>query len=220
MVVFSWAKFFEENKNTLDKIENKVKEEIDSGYTILPEWVDIYKAFHLSEYNKTKVVIIGQDPYPTSDNAMGLAFSTGNGSIPRSLNNIYKELERDPEVEFKRPSHGDLTKWAKQGVLLLNCVLTVRRANAGSHIDSIGWQEFTNEVIKELSTKGNVVFMLWGNEAKSKQLLIDHSINLVLKTSHPSPLSARKGFNGCQHFSKANSYLSRHNKKQIDWTLD
>ena len=161
-------------------------------------------------------MIIGQDPYHEPNQAMGLSFSVPVGTkTPPSLINIYKELLTD----FKIPNHGNLIPWARQGVLLLNSVLTVRRGEANSHANC-GWEAFTDGVIKSIGENlSGVVFMLWGSPARKKARLIDTSRNLVLEAAHPSPLSAYRGFFGCHHFSKANSYLISQGKKPIDWQL-
>jgi uracil-DNA glycosylase len=162
-------------------------------------------------------LILGQDPYHNPNEAMGLSFSVPKTvRVPPSLKNIYKELQTD--VNIATPTHGDLTSWAKQGVFLLNAMLTVEAGKAGSH-QSIGWQHFTDAVISTVSAqKENVVFMLWGNFAKKKKDLIDASKHLILEAAHPSPL-AGGAFFGCQHFSKANEYLTEKGNNPIDWNV-
>jgi uracil-DNA glycosylase len=179
-----------------------IKEEVKNGKVIYPLGPDIFRAFEFTPFDNVKVVILGQDPYHNPGEAMGLSFSVPEGiKIPPSLKNIYKEIKEDLGLEV--PQHGDLTYWAKQGVFLLNAMLTVEKNKAGSHKD-IGWQIFTNAVIQTLSAQKNkLVFMLWGNFAKSKKELIDSSKHLVLEAAHPSPL-AGGAFFGCRHFSKAN----------------
>lgn len=178
----------------------------------------IFNAFNLTPFDKVKVVILGQDPYHGAGQAMGLSFSVPNGiKIPPSLANIYKEIEAD--LDIKEPNNGDLTKWAKQGVLLLNATLSVNAGIPNSH-SHFGWQTFTDAVIKILSEKkSNLVFMLWGNYAKSKANLIDCEKHLVLQAAHPSPL-ARGAFFGCKHFSKCNEYLKSNQISPINWGLN
>lgn len=187
-------------------------------YIVYPPSKHIFNAFNLTPFDEVKVVILGQDPYHNVGQAHGLAFSVpDNIQKPPSLQNIFKELKNDIGMEI--PSTGNLEKWAKEGVLLLNASLTVRANNAGSHA-KIGWQTFTDAAIKALSdNKENLVFILWGNYAIAKEKLIDSSKHLVLKTVHPSPLSASRGFFGCHHFSKTNEYLINKGIKPIDWKL-
>lgn len=187
-------------------------------YIVFPPSALIFNAFNLTPFDKVKVVILGQDPYHNDGQAHGLAFSVpDNIQKPPSLQNIFKELNNDLGLSI--PANGNLEKWAKEGVLLLNASLTVRAHNAASHA-KIGWQRFTDAAIKALSEqKQNLVFILWGNYAIAKENLIDHNKHLVLKTVHPSPLSASRGFFGCHHFSKTNEYLINHNIKPIDWSL-
>ena len=178
----------------------------------------IFNAFNLTPFDNVKVVILGQDPYHNVGQAHGLAFSVPDGiQKPPSLQNIFKELNQDLGMAI--PTTGNLEKWAKEGVLLLNASLTVRANMAASHA-KIGWQRFTDAAIKALSDqKLNLVFILWGTYAIAKENLIDHNKHLILKTVHPSPLSASRGFFGCHHFSKTNEYLINHNIKPIDWSL-
>ena len=178
----------------------------------------IFNAFNLTPFNAVKVVILGQDPYHGAGQAMGLSFSVPRGvKIPPSLQNIYKEIYDD--LGIAEPNSGDLSYWAKQGVLLLNATLSVSAGQANSH-SNFGWQDFTDAAISKLSERArNVVFMLWGNPAKAKASLIDASRHLVLTAAHPSPL-ARGAFFGCRHFSKANLYLAQHGKAPIDWDLN
>ena len=187
-----------------------------SNYTVYPSMYDIFNSMKLTSFKDIKVVILGQDPYHEAGQAMGLSFSVPKGEkIPPSLVNIYKEIQS--EFNIKMPNCGDLTGWAKQGVLLLNTVLTVREHLANSHKNK-GWEEFTDGIIKKISKeKENVVFLLWGSNARSKKALIDTDKHLVLETVHPSPLSAYNGFFGCNHFIKANKYLEEKNIEPIDW---
>lgn len=187
-------------------------------YQVFPPSAFIFNAFNLTPFANVKVVIIGQDPYHGPGQAHGLSFSVPDGvPQPPSLKNIFKELESD--IGFRVPLSGNLEAWAKQGVLLLNATLTVRRSSPGSH-QKKGWEEFTDAAITSLSkNRTNLVFILWGNYARAKRVLIDDSVHLILEAAHPSPYSANSGFFGCKHFSKANDYLNRHGKKPIDWSL-
>jgi uracil-DNA glycosylase len=187
-------------------------------HVVFPPSSLIFNAFNLTPFDEVKVVILGQDPYHNVGQAHGLAFSVPNSiQKPPSLINIFKELNQDLGLPI--PTHGNLEKWAKEGVLLLNASLTVRAHEAASHA-KIGWQRFTDAAIKALSdNRENLVFILWGNYAIAKENLIDHNKHLILKTVHPSPLSASRGFFGCKHFSKTNEYLIKNNIKPIDWSL-
>ncbi len=187
-------------------------------YTVYPPSQLIFNAFNLTPFDKVKVVILGQDPYHNVGQAHGLAFSVpDNIQKPPSLVNIFKELNQDLGISI--PEKGNLEKWAKEGVLLLNATLTVRANMAASHA-KIGWQRFTDAAIKALSEKkNNLVFILWGNYAIAKENLIDKDKHLILKSVHPSPLSASRGFFGCHHFSKTNEYLVTHNIKPINWNI-
>ncbi|TDQ75944.1 uracil-DNA glycosylase [Sphingobacterium yanglingense] len=180
----------------------------------------VFNAFRLTPLPDVKVVILGQDPYHNVGQAHGLSFSVPNGIMhPPSLKNIFAELTTDIPG-FTYPKSGDLTKWAEQGVLLLNATLTVRAHQAASH-QKQGWEEFTDQVIAQISKELNhVVFILWGSYAQKKSVLIDHSKHLVLKAVHPSPLSVYRGFFGSKHFSKSNAYLEEHGRGSIDWQLD
>lgn len=184
--------------------------------TIYPPAKLIFNAFDLTPINSVKVVIIGQDPYHGEHQAHGLCFSVNdNVAFPPSLVNIFKELERDLSLPF--PKSGNLERWAKQGVFLLNATLTVEAGKAGSHQNK-GWEEFTDRVIKELSERReHIVFMLWGSYAQKKGAVIDTKKHLVLKSVHPSPLSAYRGFIGCGHFGLANEYLKRVGEEPIQW---
>ena len=185
--------------------------------TIYPKPNDLFSAFNTTSFENTKVIILGQDPYHNPNQAHGLCFSVNHGvTPPPSLKNIYKELKSDLNIE-KDFTDGFLDNWAKQGVLLLNAVLTVQENSAGSHAGK-GWENFTDEVIKQLSDKKeNLIFILWGNYAKQKGQIIDRKKHLVLEAAHPSPFSAYNGFFGCKHFSKTNNYLKKNNKKIINW---
>jgi uracil-DNA glycosylase len=187
------------------------------GKTIFPPGPEIFAALNATPFDSVKVVILGQDPYHGPNQAHGLCFSVQPGvRPPPSLENIFKEIERD--LGIQRPDHGCLTPWARQGVLLLNAVLTVERGVAGSH-QGKGWEGFTDACIDALNReREHLVFMLWGNYAQAKGKLIDRQRHLILKAPHPSPL-ARGGFDGCGHFSKANDYLKAHGETPIDWRL-
>jgi len=196
-----------------------IDEQRNSDNVIYPPQTDIFNAFSLTPLNKVKVVILGQDPYHGEGQAHGLSFSVKKGiSIPPSLRNIYKELNSD--IQCSPPPHGDLSKWATQGVLLLNSVLSVEHNMAASHKNK-GWETFTDQVIIEINKRcENVVFLLWGAYAQKKGRVIDQTRHLVLESVHPSPLSAHRGFFGCKHFSETNSYLQQHNLPTIDWQID
>ena len=178
-----------------------------------------FKALEYSSFEKTKVIILGQDPYHQEGQAEGLSFSVPKGIvIPPSLRNIFKELQSD-DVSFSKPEHGNLVSWANQGVLLLNSVLTVEQNSPASHANN-GWENFTDKVIQILcSSKTNLVFILWGAYANKKSELIDSSKHLILSAPHPSPFSAYKGFFGSRHFSKTNNYLESTNQEAIDWSI-
>ena len=187
---------------------------------IYPPLKEVFNAYNFSSPQNIKVVIIGQDPYHGKGQAHGFSFSVKNGiKHPPSLKNIFKELTLDDAVEFETPLNGNLSKWAEQGVFLLNATLTVPEATPNAH-QKLGWSNFTDETIKLISDQlENIVFMLWGNFAIQKSELIDESKHLILTAPHPSPFSAHKGFFGCNHFSKCNSYLKKNNLKPIDWNL-
>ena len=190
-----------------------------SHYTVYPDMYDLYNCFRFTPLDKLKAVLLGQDPYHEPGQAHGLCFSVKKGvPLPPSLKNIYKEIESD--LNIKEPDCGDLTKWAQQGVLLLNTSLTVRAHLANSH-SKCGWGWFTDSVIKLISENTqNTVFILWGGNARSKTPLIDTKKHLILQCAHPSPLSAFNGFFGCGHFSKTNEYLIAHGKEPVDWDLN
>ena len=195
-----------------------LKTERLAGETIFPPGPFMFNAFNTTPFPKVKVVLLGQDPYHGPGQAHGLCFSVQTGiNPPPSLNNIFKELNSD--IRMPIPNHGNLTKWAEQGVLLLNASLTVRANEPMSH-SKIGWATFTDSVIKKISDqKKRVVFILWGKFAQEKQVLIDETKHLVLKAAHPSPFSANNGFFGCRHFSKTNEYLTKNGIDPVDWSL-
>ena len=186
---------------------------------VFPPADDIFNAFHYTPLSDVKVVIIGQDPYHNVGQAHGLCFSVQPGiDVPPSLQNIYKELQEDMGCYI--PNNGCLTKWAKEGVLLLNTVLTVRAHEANSH-KGMGWETFTDAVIRIVDQKDDpVVFLLWGAPAQKKAALLHNPNHLILKAPHPSPLSAYRGFFGCKHFSQCNEFLEAHGKKPIDWQIE
>ena len=195
-----------------------LRQQKQAGKTIYPPGSQIFNAFDTTPFDQVKVVILGQDPYHNPGQAMGLSFSVPKGvRIPPSLRNIYKELSTDVGITI--PNHGDLTPWAQQGVFLLNAMLTVERNKPASH-QKIGWQNFTDAAIRTLSNqRANLVFLLWGAFAQRKSALIDSSKHLVLKSPHPSPFSADRGFFGCRHFSQANAYLQQHGLDAINWQV-
>lgn len=192
-----------------------VKQEY-AHHTVYPQGRLIFNAFNLCPFDKVKVVLIGQDPYHEPGQAHGLCFSVNDGvQFPPSLNNIFKEIKDDTGADI--PTSGNLTRWAEQGVLLLNATLTVREHMAGSH-QKHGWEEFTDAVIRIISEeREGIVFILWGSYAQSKAQLIDSSKHFVLKSAHPSPLSAYRGFFGNHHFSLTNMYLQKNGKTPIKW---
>ncbi len=216
----SWKKHIgdEFNKSYMLKLKEFLKNEADKGKVIYPSGKNIFSAFDQTKFDEVKAVIIGQDPYHGPGQAHGMCFSVKPGvKPPPSLVNIYKELKAD--VGFKIPSHGYLVSWANQGVLLLNSVLTVEQSKAGSHRGK-GWEQFTNRVIEVLNeSKENLVFFLWGNPAQKKGVIIDAQKHKILKSVHPSPLSAHRGFLGCRHFSQANKYLESKGIDPIKWEL-
>ena len=190
-----------------------------SHYNIFPSMFDIYNALRYTDYDDVKVVILGQDPYHEKGQAHGLAFSVLDGvAFPPSLQNIFIELQND--LGIKIPKNGNLIPWAKQGVLLLNTVLTVREHYANSHKGK-GWENLTTEIIKKLNERNKpVIFVLWGRDAKAKKEFITNPIHYILEASHPSPLSCNYGFFGCKHFSKINRILISSSEKPIDWSLN
>jgi uracil-DNA glycosylase len=204
-------------KEYFQKLRAFLKQEKQSGAIIYPPGQLIFNAFEQTPFAAVKVVILGQDPYHNPGEAMGLSFSVPRGiRIPPSLLNIYKELQTDLGIPVA--NHGDLSQWAKQGVLLLNAMLTVRAGQPASH-QQIGWQDFTDAVIRKLSDeREGLIFMLWGNFAKTKKALIDTQKHHVLEAAHPSPL-AKGAFFGCKHFSKANVLLEQSGQSGIDWRV-
>lgn len=217
----SWKAELEEefNKEYMNKLRSFLRERIDAGHKIYPPMDLIFNAFAHTPFHKTKVVILGQDPYHGANQAHGLSFSVQKGiQVPPSLQNIFKELKNE-YPEFQIPSHGDLSQWADQGVLLLNATLSVEASKPGSHQHQ-GWEQFTDKVIQTLSEKrSNIVFLLWGRYAAAKASMIDQSKHHVLIAPHPSPFSAHSGFFGCNHFIKTNEYLEKNGMKGIDWRL-
>ncbi len=197
---------------------NRVKEEY-GRYLIFPPADDIFNAFHFTPLTEVKVVILGQDPYHNVGQAHGLCFSVKpDVEIPPSLVNIYKELNED--LGCRIPNNGYLTKWAKQGVMMLNTVLTVRAHQANSHHD-IGWEEFTDAAIRILNEEDRpIVYMLWGSPAQRKASMLNNPKHLILKAPHPSPLSAYRGFFGCRHFSRANEFLRANGLEPVDWQIE
>ena len=187
-------------------------------YTVYPNMYDIFNALKTTSYSDVKVVILGQDPYHGPNQAHGMCFSVKKGvEAPPSLKNIFKELQDDCGCSI--PPHGELTEWAKQGVLLLNTVLTVRAGQANSHANK-GWEILTDQIIRLLNEKQTpIVFLLWGRNAQNKISLITNPNHLILKCAHPSPLSAYNGFFGCHHFSKTNAFLKEHGMQEIDWQI-
>lgn len=216
----TWTEALGHEKSELyfQQILQFVHNERMQGKVIFPPVPEVFSAFALTEFCDVKVVILGQDPYHGFNQAHGLAFSVKAGiAPPPSLVNIYKELATD--VGFQIPQHGYLVDWAKQGVLLLNTVLTVEQAQAHSHAN-IGWERFTDKVIAQLNRhRENLVFLLWGSHAQKKGQFIDRSRHCVLTAPHPSPLSAHRGFLGCRHFSQANHYLRTQGITEINWQL-
>jgi len=212
-----WKTFLKEelNSNYFQAINRALVIEREI-HTIFPANNLIFNAFNLTTPSNIKVVILGQDPYHGKGQAHGLSFSVPKGvKIPPSLRNIYKELRSD--LNHSISIHGNLDSWAKQGVILLNAILTVREKKAGSH-QKIGWESFTDSVIKKISDeKEGVIFLLWGAFAQKKSVLIDTKKHHILTTTHPSPLSAYRGFLGCKHFSKTNKILTNNNQEPINW---
>jgi len=203
------------DKEYFIKLTDFVRDEYTSGKKIYPAPIDIFNAFNLCPFDKVHIVIIGQDPYHEPGQAHGLCFSVRDGiALPPSLQNIYKEIQND--LGCPSLTHGDLTSWAQQGVLLLNSTLSVQAHIAASHAGK-GWEQFTDAVIRALSQRTGLVYMLWGSYAQKKAEFVNGSENLILKSVHPSPLSAHRGFFGNHHFSRANEYFVKQGKKPIDW---
>ena len=209
----------EREKEYFQSVLAFVEQQRNSGKTVYPPQEQVFSAFDMTPFESVRVVILGQDPYHGANQAHGLAFSVLPGvKIPPSLRNMYKELAQDIEG-FEIPSHGYLDTWASQGVLMLNTVLTVEEAKAHSHA-KCGWETFTDAIIAELNQRSEpIIFLLWGAHAQKKGQAIDADKHHVLVAPHPSPLSARRGFFGCQHFSMTNELLSSINQQPIDWTL-
>jgi uracil-DNA glycosylase len=219
----SWLQVLEQefDKAYMIELRQFLKNEKQAGFKIYPKGADIFNSFNTTPFDEVKVVIIGQDPYHGENQAHGLSFSVQKGvAIPPSLRNIYTELSTDIPG-FIVPNHGDLTEWAKQGVLLLNASLTVRAGMAGSH-QKRGWEEFTDNVIKTISDKKTgVVFILWGAFAGAKSVLIDSRKHFIIRSGHPSPMAVIKGgFFGSKPFSKTNAILEKEGKKPIDWQIN
>ncbi|QBG35729.1 uracil-DNA glycosylase [Litorilituus sediminis] len=222
----SWQQLIAEQKSQdyFAQLQDEIASRRGQGITVFPAEQDVFNAFSFCELAEVKVVILGQDPYHGQDKgitqAHGLAFSVQKGvKPPPSLVNIYKELVTDID-DFTVPEHGDLTAWAEQGVMLLNTVLTVEQGHAHSHA-KLGWQHFTDAVIQTINSQNSgCVFILWGAHAQKKAKMIDQNKHLVLEGPHPSPLSAYRGFFGCQHFSKANDWLRARDKAPVSWLLE
>jgi len=212
-----WISIFEKefSKKYFQKINSEVNN-CSSNKLLCPKKENIFKAFEKTNFTDLKIVILGQDPYHGNDQANGLAFAVNeNQKTPPSLRNIFKEIKND--LNHHTQTKKNLEFWAKQGVLLLNSSLTVKLGTANSH-SNLGWDLFTNNILKEISLlKNKVVFILWGNYAQKKEILIDFKKHLILKAPHPSPLSAYRGFFGCKHFSKANEFLKSNHLKEIIW---
>jgi uracil-DNA glycosylase len=205
-------------RDFLDDIQAKLIQNQDQKVIIFPPNNFIFRALDLVSFEDAKVIILGQDPYHKSGQANGLSFSVNKEvSIPPSLKNIFLELKNDLNIPIS--SHGDLTYWAQQKVLLLNSALTVERGKPNSHV-SLGWNKLTDKIIYQLSMRGNMIFVLWGKSAQKKYTLIDQKHNKILEASHPSPLSAHRGFFGCNHFSKINKILKQNGAGEIDWQLE
>lgn len=220
-----------------EKWKEKLKGEFDKPYfkklvafhtaqvaarkTIFPPTAQVFSAFYACDFDKISVVIVGQDPYHGPRQAHGLCFSVQKGvAVPPSLRNMYRELSEDPAISFRTPTHGCLTKWAEQGVLLLNACLSVESGKANSH-QGQGWEQFTDAVIAACNRSPNsLVFLLWGAPAAKKCASVDMKRHTVLKAPHPSPLSAHRGFMGCRHFSKCNEQLKKAGRQEIDWQID
>lgn len=207
-------------KDYMKALKGFLQQEKQDGKTVFPPGNLIFNAFNHTPFNSVKAVILGQDPYHGPGQAHGLAFSVQKGvTIPPSLRSIYKELQ-DDIPGFTPPRHGELTKWADEGILLLNATLTVRKGEAASHHNK-GWEIFTDEAIRQLSDKKKgIIFLLWGKNAQAKIPLIDADKHFILKAAHPSPYSASHGFFGCRHFSKTNQLLKEQGETEIDWQIE
>ena len=219
-IVNGWKRIIDEEKQKeyFQKLKSFLVDEYDKN-KIYPRKGEIFKCFELTDFKDVKVVILGQDPYHQPFQAHGLCFSVNKGiKVPPSLVNIYKEINSDIGCEI--PNHGNLTKWASEGVLLLNTIMSVRDSSPMSHSNK-GWEIFTDRVIKELNDDDTPkVFLLWGAPSRKKKNLITNSKHLILECAHPSPLSAYNGFFGCKHFSTTNDFLKKNGREPIDWQID
>ena len=215
----NWNDFLnkEFEKPYYQKIKQKLEEERQNGKIIYPPSDKIFNAFNLTSFDNVKVIILAQDPYHSEGQAIGLAFAVNNGvKVPPSLRNIFKEIEDDLNIKCDS-ENGNLSRWAKQGVFLLNTTLTVRAGEPNSH-ENIGWRNLTSSAIKLLNDDNSPkVFLLWGNNAKKFEFILQNPAHLILKSAHPSPLSAYRGFFGCKHFSQTNQFLIQYNLSPIDW---
>ena len=216
----SWLKYIEAefDKKYMRNVKNSILNSKESGKIIYPKNNEIFNAINLTDFEKTKVIILGQDPYHGPGQAHGLSFSVKDGiKPPPSLMNIFKEIESDLSIKVKK-ENGNLTRWAKQGVLLLNSLLTVEKGKPLSHKE-IGWETLTDKIIEVLNqNKTGLVFILWGSHARSKKYLISQNKNLIIESAHPSPLSAHRGFIGSKPFSRTNDYLVSNNMHPINWS--
>jgi len=216
----SWLKFIEPefDKEYMKDIKKSILNFKESGKIIYPKNNEIFNAINLTDFEKTKVIIIGQDPYHGPGQAHGLSFSVKDGiKPPPSLMNIFKEIESDLSIKVEK-RNGNLTRWAKQGVLLLNSLLTVEKGKPLSHKE-LGWETLTDNFIKVLNqNKKDLVFILWGSHARSKKYLISQNENLIIESAHPSPLSAHRGFIGSKPFSRTNDFLIKNNMRPINWS--
>jgi uracil-DNA glycosylase len=202
----------------LDEIDLKFSKLNDGNVNIFPPINSVFRALELVHFKEAKILILGQDPYHGLGQANGLSFSVNKKiAIPPSLKNIFLELKNDLNIPIS--SHGDLTSWAKQKILLLNSILTVEQGRPNSH-QELGWDQLTNKIISQLSLRGDMIFVLWGNIAQKKFHLIDKNVNTILCAPHPSPLSAYRGFFGCKHFSEINKILIENGSDEINWELD
>ena len=220
MINATWDKFLNEEfqKPYFKELSEFLKREYRTK-TIYPPKKEVFSSFYFTDMDKVKVVILGQDPYHEPGQACGMCFAVKPGvRLPPSLQNIYKEIQDDLGVPMNY-NNGYLVKWAKQGVLLINSVMTVEKGRANSHAGH-GWETFTNNVIEKINTLDQpVVYLLWGNNARQKKQLITNPKHLILETVHPSPLSVYRGFFGCRHFSKANDFLVKNGAEPIDWRM-
>ena len=220
MINQSWDPFLNEEfeKPYFKELSAFLKREYETK-TIYPPKKEVFSSFYYTDLDKVKVVILGQDPYHEPGQACGMCFAVKPGvQLPPSLQNIYKEIQDDLGIPMNY-NNGYLVKWARQGVLLINSVMTVEKGKANSHAGR-GWETFTNHVIEKINTLDQpVVYLLWGNNARQKKSLITNPKHLILETVHPSPLSVYRGFFGCRHFSKANDYLKRNGTEPIDWRM-